>query len=83
MALAPAEGGIQEGEQRAEGERSLKYLTRIRVELPTFWRLPRVLKSLPQELVDYKGLTRYRQTTIDWLSKFDDGAPTSPGIFPD
>ena len=21
--------------------------------------------------------------TIDWLSKFDDGAPTSPGIFPD
>lgn len=46
-------------------------------------RLPRVLHSLPPELVDYKGLTRYRQTTIDWLSKFDDGAPTSPGIFPD
>jgi dimethylamine monooxygenase subunit A len=46
-------------------------------------RLPRVLCSLPPELVDYKGLTRYRQTTIDWLSKFDDGAPTSPGIFPD
>jgi dimethylamine monooxygenase subunit A len=46
-------------------------------------RLPRVLRSLPPELVDYKGLTRYRQTTIDWLSKFDDGAPTSPGIFPD
>jgi hypothetical protein len=42
-----------------------------------------VLRSLPPELVDYKGLTRYRQTTIDWLSKFDDGAPTSPGIFPD
>ena len=46
-------------------------------------RLPRVLRSLPPELVDYKGLTRYRQTTIDWLSKFDDGAPTTPGIFPD
>ena len=46
-------------------------------------RLPRVLRSLPPELVDYKGLTRYRQTTIDWLSKFDDGAATSPGIFPD
>ena len=44
---------------------------------------PRVLRTLPPELVDYKGLTRYRQTTIDWLSKFDDGAPTSPGIFPD
>jgi dimethylamine monooxygenase subunit A len=46
-------------------------------------RLPRVLRSLPPELVDYKGLTRYRQATIDWLSKFDDGLPTSPGIFPD
>jgi hypothetical protein len=46
-------------------------------------RLPRVLRSLPPELADYKGLTRYRQATIDWLSKFDDGAPTSPGIFPD
>ena len=46
-------------------------------------RLHRVLQSLPPELVDYKGLTRYRQTTLDWLAKFDDGAPTSPGIFPD
>lgn len=46
-------------------------------------RFPRVLRTLPSELIDYKGLTRYRQTTIDWLSKYDDGAPTSPGIFPD
>jgi hypothetical protein len=46
-------------------------------------RFHRVLKTLPPELVDYKGLTRYRDTTIDWLSRFDDGAPTSPGIFPD
>lgn len=46
-------------------------------------RFPRVLSTLPPELIDYKGLTRYRQTTIDWLSKFDDGAPTSPGTFPD
>lgn len=46
-------------------------------------RFHRVLKTLPPELVDYKGLTRYRDTTIDWLSSFDDGAPTSPGIFPD
>ena len=82
----------------------------LRVELQSFWRLPRsnaivfsircylikmdelvtvpkwarrlhrVLRDLPPELVDYKGLTRYRQTTIDWLSKYDDGAPTSPGI---
>jgi hypothetical protein len=46
-------------------------------------RLPRVLRTLPPELVDYKGLTRYRDTTVEWLSKYDDGAPTSPGIFPD
>lgn len=46
-------------------------------------RFPRVLKTLPPELIDYKGLTRFRETTIDWLSKYDDGAPTSPGIYPD
>lgn len=46
-------------------------------------RLPRVLKTLPPDLVVYKGLTRYIETTIDWLSKFDDGAPTSPGFSPD
>ena len=46
-------------------------------------RFHRVLKTLPPELVDYKGLTRYRDMTIDWLAKHDDGAPTSPGIFPD
>ncbi|APO79462.1 hypothetical protein AM571_PC01731 (plasmid) [Rhizobium etli 8C-3] len=46
-------------------------------------RMPRVLRTLPPELIDYKGLTRYREDTINWLSKYDDGAPTSPGIFPD
>jgi len=46
-------------------------------------RLPRVLRTLPPEIADYKGLTRYRQTTVDWLSQYDDGAPTSPGFFPD
>ncbi|WP_126977260.1 heme-dependent oxidative N-demethylase family protein [Frigidibacter oleivorans] len=46
-------------------------------------RLPRVLESLPPELVEYKGLSRYRQTAIDWLKPYDDGQPTSPGIFPD
>lgn len=85
----------------------------LRVELQSFWRLPRsnavlfpircylikldeiatvpkwsrrlhrVLKNLPSELADYKGLTRYRQTAIDYLAKLDDGAPTSPGIWPD
>jgi dimethylamine monooxygenase subunit A len=46
-------------------------------------RLPRVLRTLPDELVGYKGLSRYRDTTIEWLSKYDDGAPTSPGGGPD
>jgi dimethylamine monooxygenase subunit A len=42
-----------------------------------------VLKNLPSELADYKGLTRNRQTAIDYLAKLDDGAPTSPGMWPD
>lgn len=46
-------------------------------------RLPRVLETLPPEIADYKGLTRYRQTTIDWLKTYDDGAPTLPGFGPD
>lgn len=46
-------------------------------------RLPRVLRTLPDEIADYKGLTRYRATTIDWLSQYDDGAPTSLGCGPD
>lgn len=46
-------------------------------------RLPRVLRTLPKEIVDYKGLTRYRDTTVQWLSRFDDGTPTTPGFFPD
>lgn len=46
-------------------------------------RLHRVLKTPPTELVDYKGLTRYRDTTVEWLSCFDDGAPTSAGFVPD
>ena len=35
-------------------------------------RLPRVLRSLPDPIANYKGLTRYRQMTIDWLAKYDD-----------
>ena len=46
-------------------------------------RFHRVLRDLPPELVDYKGLTRFRPMTVEWLSKFDDGAITSSGIFPD
>lgn len=46
-------------------------------------RFHRVLRDLPNELVEYKGLTRYRPTTLEWLSKYDDGTPTSPGFLPD
>jgi hypothetical protein len=42
-------------------------------------RLHRVLKGLHPELVDYKGLARYRDTVVGWLSRYDDGAPTTPG----
>ncbi|WP_131113002.1 heme-dependent oxidative N-demethylase family protein [Lichenihabitans psoromatis] len=85
----------------------------LRVELQSFWRLPRsnavvfpircyllkldelvtvpkwarrmhrVLRDLPQDLVDYKGMTRWRPLAIDYLAAFDDGAPTSPGFWPD
>lgn len=46
-------------------------------------RLPRVLKSLPDEIVTYKGMTRYRPIAIKWLEQFDDGAATSPGGDPE
>ena len=46
-------------------------------------RFHRVLKGLRDELADYKGLTRHRPIVVDWLSKYDDGAPTSPGWDPE
>ena len=39
-------------------------------------RMHRVLKTLPVELVDYKGITRYREAAVQWLSQFDDGVAT-------
>ncbi len=62
------------------------YLIKMRelVTVPKWGRrLHRVLGSLPMELIDYKGITRYRDTTLEWLSKYDDGLPTSPGGGPD
>lgn len=49
-------------------------------ELATFapqWakRMHRVLKTLDQELVDYKGFTRYRDAAVAWLAQYDDGLP--------
>jgi hypothetical protein len=46
-------------------------------------RMHRVLSTLPPELVEYKGITRYRKTAIDWLAQFDDGAQTSAGTHPE
>lgn len=34
-------------------------------------RLRRVLVSLPDEIMEYKGLTRYRDTVADWLAPYD------------
>jgi hypothetical protein len=45
-------------------------------------RLHRVLKSLHPALVDYKGLTRYRDAVVAWLAKYDNGTPTTPGTLP-
>ena len=85
----------------------------LRVELQTFWRLPRsnalvfpircylikmnelvtipkwgrrthrVLRDIPPELLDYKGFGSYLDTLVAWLSQYDDGAETSPGVWPD
>jgi hypothetical protein len=85
----------------------------LRVELQSFWRLPRsnaivfpircylikldelvtiqkwarrmhrVLRDLPSDLADYKGLTRWRPFAVEYLNAFDDGAPTTPGTAPE
>jgi hypothetical protein len=34
-------------------------------------RLRAVLASLPDDLVDYKGLTRYRDMAVTWLDQHD------------
>ncbi len=36
-------------------------------------RLHRVLKTLHPALVEYKGLTRYRDTAVGWLARSEDG----------
>ena len=30
-----------------------------------------LLANLPEALVDYKGMTRYRDTVVEWLSEYD------------
>lgn len=62
------------------------YLASLR-ELATYprWaaRLHRVLDSLPQPLAEYKGLTRYRPTVLQWLAAHDDGRELAPGTQPE
>jgi hypothetical protein len=54
------------------------------VQIPKWGRrLHRVLKNLHPALVDYKGLTRFRETVIRWLANYDDGTPTTSGTLPE
>ncbi len=46
-------------------------------------RLHRVVRDLPDELKTYKGFIDNRPMMLDYLSKYDDGKPTSFGVFPD
>ncbi|MFM2365676.1 MAG: hypothetical protein RIR95_283, partial [Pseudomonadota bacterium] len=46
-------------------------------------RLHRVVRDIPDELATYKGFIRNKPMMLDYLSKFDDGAPTSPGFLAD
>ena len=46
-------------------------------------RLHRVVRDLPVELATYKGFIDNRPMMLDYLSRYDDGLPTSPGVFPD
>lgn len=59
---------------------SLEELSKV-----TKWgkRLHRVLATLPPELAEYKGLTRYLPTALDWLAKRDDGSPLPIGTAAD
>jgi len=46
-------------------------------------RLHRVVRDLHPDLATYKGFIRNRPAMVEWLSKYDDGAPTSPGWWPE
>lgn len=34
-------------------------------------RMHRTMKTLPSELIEYKGLSRYHSTLVEWLKQFD------------
>jgi hypothetical protein len=41
-----------------------------------------VLRDLDPELIDYKGLGRYRPLAVAYLAPWDDGAPIPVGVEP-
>ncbi|WP_417267828.1 heme-dependent oxidative N-demethylase family protein [Celeribacter baekdonensis] len=85
----------------------------LRIELQSFWRLPRsnaiafpircylacledictqpkwgrrlhrILRDIDPTLAEYKGFAVNQEIIVNYLAQFDDGAPTSAGIFPD
>jgi hypothetical protein len=46
-------------------------------------RLHRVLRDLHPDIAEYKGMPRYRQTIVDYLAPFDDGAILNTGTAPE
>ncbi|MEH6527163.1 MAG: DUF3445 domain-containing protein [Sneathiella sp.] len=46
-------------------------------------RFHRVIRDLPAELATYKGFIDNRPMIIEWLSRYDDGAQTSDGVWPE
>jgi dimethylamine monooxygenase subunit A len=46
-------------------------------------RFHRVLRDLHPDLVEYKGITKYQQAVVAWLSRFDDGADIGTGTQPE
>ena len=46
-------------------------------------RLHRVVRDIHPDVAAYKGFLRNRDAMVEWLSPYDDGAPTSPGWWPE
>ncbi|WP_269844188.1 heme-dependent oxidative N-demethylase family protein [Halovibrio salipaludis] len=46
-------------------------------------RFHRVLKTLPDDLADYKGFIDYRPIVVEYLSQFDDGEELAYGAAPE
>lgn len=46
-------------------------------------RLHRVVRDIHPDLAAYKGFLRNRDTMTAYLAQYDDGAPTSPGWWPE